>query len=104
MEENNNQNPARLSPAETVEQIKITTEALNRETQKLNSGISGIDQKLRESKMLIDHSLAEIENKISDIRINVSPEDIKKMEAYKDYFGVSRRNGKYSTLRIESIK
>ncbi|SIT08943.1 hypothetical protein SAMN05421796_11324 [Chryseobacterium piscicola] len=30
MEENNNQNPARLSPAETVEQIKITTEALNR--------------------------------------------------------------------------
>ncbi|KNB61901.1 MULTISPECIES: hypothetical protein [Chryseobacterium] len=86
MEENNNQNPARLSPAETVEQIKITTEALNRETQKLNSGISGIDQKLRESKMLIDHSLAEIENKISDIRINVSPEDIKKMEAYKDYF------------------
>jgi hypothetical protein len=86
MEEQNNQNPARLSPTETVEQIKITTEALHRETQKLNSGISGMDEKLKESRELIDHSLKELRESVMDIRVGISPEDMKKLEAYKDYF------------------
>ena len=86
MEEKNNQNPARLSPAETVEQIKITTEALTKETQNLNSGISGMDRKLKETETLISETLKEFRETAINIKVNVSPEDVKKLEAYKDYF------------------
>lgn len=86
MEEKNNSNPVRLSPTETVEQIKITTEALKSETQKLNSGISGMDEKLKESRELIDHSLKELRKSVVDIKVEISPEELKKLESYKDYF------------------
>ena len=88
MEEQNNQNASsgRLNPVELLEQLKITTEALHRESQQLNSGVSGMDEKLKESRNLIDHSLKELKNSVMDIRVNISPEDIRKLEAYKDYF------------------
>ena len=88
MEEQNNQNPSsgRLNPVELLEQLKITTEALHRESKQLNSGVSGMDEKLKESRELIDHSLKELRESVMDIRVNISPEDIRKLEAYKDYF------------------
>lgn len=88
MEEQNNQNPSsgRLNPVELLEQLKITTEALHRESKQLNSGVSGMDEKLKESRELIDHSLKELKESVMDIRVNISPEDIRKLEAYKDYF------------------
>jgi len=86
MEENNNQSPARLSPSELLEQLKITTEALRRESIQLNSSIPGIDKKLKESGELIDHSLKELKRSVMDIRVGISDEDLKKLEAYKDYF------------------
>lgn len=86
MEENNNQSPGRLSPSELLEQLKITTEALRRESQQLNSSIPGIDKKLKESGELIDRSLKELKSSVMDIRVGISAEDLKKLEAYKDYF------------------
>ena len=86
MEENKNQNQGKFDPKAVVEDLKITTAALQQETQKLKSGISGMDAKLKEAGTLIDHSLKELKESVADIRINVSPEDIKKMESYKDYF------------------
>ncbi|MBB6372762.1 hypothetical protein [Chryseobacterium shigense] len=88
MEEQNNQNPSsgRLNPVELLEQLKTTTEALHRESNNLNSGVSGMDKKLKESRELIDHSLKELRESVMDIRVNISPEDIRKLETYKDYF------------------
>jgi len=88
MEENNNKNASsgRLNPVELLEQLKITTETLHRESKQLNSGVSGMDKKLKEAGELIDHSLKELKESVMDIRVNISPEDIRKLEAYKDYF------------------
>ena len=86
MEESKNQNQGKFDPKVVVEDLKITTVALQQETQKLNSGISGMDAKLKEAGTLIDHSLKELKESILDIRVGISPEDMKKLEAYKDYF------------------
>ena len=87
-EQNNNQNASsgRLNPVELLEQLKITTENLHRESTQLNSGVSGMDKKLKESAELIDLSLKELRESVMDIRVNISPEDMKKLESYKDYF------------------
>lgn len=82
MKENKNPNPARLSPTETVEQLKIITEVLNKEIQNLNSGISGIDEKLKVTEKLINQSLKELKESV----MNIYKEDLKKLESYKDYF------------------
>lgn len=87
MEENkNNQNPSKFDPRAVVDDLKHATTALQKETQKLSSGISGIDGKLKESRELIDHSLKELKESVMDIRVGISPEDLKKLESYKDYF------------------
>ncbi|UKB83354.1 hypothetical protein LF887_20435 [Chryseobacterium sp. MEBOG06] len=52
----------------------------------LNSGISGMDKKLNEAGELIDHSLKELRESVMNIRVGISPEDLKKLESYKDYF------------------
>jgi hypothetical protein len=86
MEENNNQNVSKFDPIAVVEDLKQATTALQKETQNLNSSISGIDGKLKESRELIDHSLKEMKESVMDIRVGISPEDLKKLESYKDYF------------------
>jgi hypothetical protein len=87
MEENNsNQNPSKFDPRAVVDDLKQATTALQKETQNLNSGISGIDGKLKESRELIDHSLKELKESVMNIRVGISPEDLKKLESYKDYF------------------
>ncbi|MCY1663853.1 MULTISPECIES: hypothetical protein [unclassified Chryseobacterium] len=85
-ENNNNQNPGKFDPRAVVDDLKQATNALQKETQKLYSGISGIDGKLQESRELIDHSLKELKESVVDIRVGISPEDLKKLESYKDYF------------------
>lgn len=87
-EQGNNQNPSsgRLNPVELLEQLKITTKALSRESQSLNSGITGMDEKLKGTERLIGQSLKELRESVMDIRVGISPEDLKKLEAYKDYF------------------
>lgn len=85
-ENNNNQNPSKFDPRAVVDDLKQATTALQKETQNLNSGISGIDGKLKESRELIDHSLKELRESVMDIRVGISPEDMKKLESYKDYF------------------
>lgn len=87
MEENkNNQNPSKFDPRAVVDDLKQATIALQKETQNLNSGISGMDEKLKQSKDLIDQSLKELKESVIDIRVGISPEDLKKLESYKDYF------------------
>lgn len=86
MEEKSNQNPGKFDPRAVVDDLKQATTALQKETQNLNSGISGIDGKLKESRELIDHSLKELKESVMDIRVGISPEDLKKLESYKDYF------------------
>ena len=83
---NKNAGSSRLNPVELLEQLKTTTEALHRESNNLNSGVSGIDKKLKEAGELIDHSLKELRESVMDIRVGISPEDVKKLESYKDYF------------------
>lgn len=87
-DQNTNQNAGsgRLNPVELLEQLKTTTEALHRESNNLNSGVFNMDEKLRESRELIDHSLKELKESVLDIRVGISPEDLKTLEAYKDYF------------------
>lgn len=87
-DQNTNQNAGsgRLNPVELLEQLKTTTEALHRESNNLNSGVSGMDKKLKEAGELIDHSLKELKESVLDIRVGISQEDMKKLEAYKDYF------------------
>ena len=85
-ENNNNQNPSKFDPIAVVDDLKHATTALQKETQNLNSGISGIDGKLKESRELIDHSLKELKESVMDIRVGISAEDLKKLESYKDYF------------------
>ncbi|MBD3906406.1 hypothetical protein NAL32_20990 [Chryseobacterium sp. Ch-15] len=87
-DQNTNQNAGsgRLNPVELLEQLKTTTEALHRESNNLNSGVSGMDKKLKEAGELIDHSLKELRDSVMDIRVGISPEDLKKLESYKDYF------------------
>ena len=87
-DQNTNQNAGsgRLNPVELLEQLKTTTEALHRESNNLNSGVSGMDKKLKEAGELIDHSLKELRESVMDIRVGISPEDVKKLESYKDYF------------------
>lgn len=86
MEKNKNQNPVRFDPKALVEDLKTTSAALHKETEKLNFGISLVDEKLKETEILIDHSLKEFKDSVVNIQVNVSDEDIKKLEAYKDYF------------------
>lgn len=86
MEEKNNQNPAKFDPKAVVEDLKQSTAALQKETQNLNSGIIGMDEKLRKAEILINKSLKELRESVLDVRVGISPEDLKKLESYKDYF------------------
>lgn len=86
MEEKNNQNVAKFDPKAVVDDLKYTTAALQKETQNLNSGITGIDEKLKKAEILIDKSLKELKESVLDARVGISPEDLKKLESYKDYF------------------
>ncbi|PNW10936.1 hypothetical protein C1637_25020 [Chryseobacterium lactis] len=87
-DQNTNQNAGsgRLNPVELLEQLKMTTESLHRESNNLNSGVSGMDKKLKEAGELIYQSLKELRESVMDIRVGISPEDLKKLESYKDYF------------------
>lgn len=86
MEEKSNQNPGKFDPKAVVEDLKLTTAALQKETQNLNSGITGIDEKLRKAEILIDKSLNNLKESVLDVKVGISPEDLKKLESYKDYF------------------
>jgi len=86
MEENKNQNSSKFDPRAIVEDMKTEGAALKREIQKIQFGISDIDTKLEETETFIDKSLKEFKETIANTRINISDEDIKKLESYKDYF------------------
>lgn len=66
MEEKNNQNVAKFDPKAVVDDLKYTTAALQKETQNLNSGITGIDEKLKKAEILIDKSLKELKESVLD--------------------------------------
>ena len=87
-ENNNNQNtsPVRLSPTELLEQLKITTSALEKQVSKLNSESASMQELSMEISEIFDRKVQEIKKNVSDIEVGISPEDLKKLESYKDYF------------------
>lgn len=69
-----------------MEDLKLTTAALQKETQNLNSGMTRIDEKLRNAEILIDKSLNNLKESVLDVKVGISSEDLNKLESYKDYF------------------
>lgn len=86
MEENKNQNPPKFDPKAIVEELKIVGISIHQKTEILNSRILGIDEKLKKTETLINQNLKEFEDSISNIKINIWEEDLKKLDTYKDYF------------------
>ncbi|MDP9959176.1 hypothetical protein [Chryseobacterium lathyri] len=86
MEENQNFNTAGPDPIELMKKLKIETESLYKEFQSLSSGISIMNEKLKRTENLIEQNLKELKEKVGNIKVEISPEDLKQLETYKDYF------------------
>lgn len=87
-EQNNNQNASspRLNPVELLEQLKITTGRLERQVSQLNSESASMQELAMDVSDIFEGKLQELKKSASDIKIGISPEDVKKLESYKDYF------------------
>lgn len=87
-EQNNNQNASsgRLNPVELLEQLKITTGMLERQVSQLNSESASMQELAMDVSDIFEGKLQELKKSASDIKIGISPEDVKKLESYKDYF------------------
>lgn len=87
-EQNNNQNSGsgRLNPVELLEQLKITTGALEKQISQLNSESASMQELSMEVSDIFDRKVQELKKNVSGIEVGVSPEDLKKLESYKDYF------------------
>ena len=87
-EQNNNQNASspRLNPVELLEQLKITTGMLERQVSQLNSESASMQELAMNVSDIFEGKLQELKKSASDIKIGISPEDVKKLESYKDYF------------------
>ncbi|WP_144283982.1 hypothetical protein [Chryseobacterium echinoideorum] len=87
-EQNKNQNASsgRLNPVELLEQLKITTGMLERQVSQLNSESASMQELAMDVSDIFEGKLQEIKKSASDIKIGISPEDVKKLESYKDYF------------------
>ncbi|KPE49040.1 hypothetical protein SAMN05421866_0060 [Chryseobacterium oranimense] len=87
-EQNNNQNASspRLNPVELLEQLKITTSALEKQISQLNSESASMQELSMEVSDIFDRKVQELKKNVSGIEVGISPEDLKKLESYKDYF------------------
>ncbi|KMQ65060.1 hypothetical protein ACM46_12765 [Chryseobacterium angstadtii] len=86
MEENQNFSTEDPNLMEQMEWLKIKTESLYKEFQNLNSGISIMDKKLKGTEYFIEQNLKELKEKVGNIKVGISPEDLNQLETYKDYF------------------
>ena len=88
MEEQNNQNASsgRLNPVELLEQLKTATSALEKQVSQLNSESASMQELSMEVSDIFDRKVQELKKNVSGIEIGISPEDLKKLESYKDYF------------------
>lgn len=88
MEEKNKQNvpTGNLSPQELVIELKNMTGFLMREIQNLRVENLQTQKNIRDTEHVVKQSLKRLKENISEIRIDVSEADMKKLEAYKDYF------------------
>lgn len=88
MEENkNNQNSGsgRLNAVELLEQLKITTVALEKQVSKLTTESASMQELTMEVSDIFDRKVQEIKKNVSGIEIGISPEDLKKLESYKGF-------------------
>lgn len=87
-EQNNNQNASsgRLNPVELLEQLKITTGALEKQISQLNSESASMQELSMEVSDIFDRKVQELKKNVSGIEVGISPEDLKRLESYKDYF------------------
>lgn len=86
MEENQNFSKEGTNPVELMKELKIETESLYKEFQSLSSGVSIMDEKLKRTEYFIEQNLKELKEKVGNIKVGISPEDLKQLETYKDYF------------------
>ncbi|MBL1220948.1 hypothetical protein JET18_08875 [Chryseobacterium sp. L7] len=86
MEENQNFSTEGLNAVELMEQLKIKTESLYKEFQSLSSGVSIMDEKLKRTEHFVEQNLKELKEKAGTVRVGISPEDLRQLESYKDYF------------------
>lgn len=86
MENQNNQNSEKFEPKKLVEDLKTISAELKKQVEILNTGNYIINNNVENTKKLVDESIDGFKSSIKDINIGISPEDVKKMESYKDYF------------------
>jgi gas vesicle protein len=86
MEENQNFGTEGLNSMELMEQLKIKTESLYKEFQSLSSGVSIMDEKLKRTEYFVEQNLKELKEKVGNVKVGISPEDLRQLETYKDYF------------------
>ncbi|STA63125.1 aldo-keto reductase family protein [Chryseobacterium indoltheticum] len=87
-DQNTNQNPSssRLNAVELLEQLTTTTSALEKQVSQLNSESASMQELSMEVSDIFDRKVQELKKNVSGIEIGISPEDLKKLESYKDYF------------------
>lgn len=87
-DQNTNQNAGsgRLNPVELLEQLKTTSSALEKQISQLNSESASMQELTMEVSDIFDRKVQELKKNVSGIEVGISPEDVRKLESYKDYF------------------
>ncbi|KFF09726.1 hypothetical protein IW15_22520 [Chryseobacterium soli] len=83
---NQNAGSGRLNPVELLEQLKTTSSALEKQISQLNSESASMQELTMEVSDIFDRKVQELKKNISGIEVGISPEDVRKLESYKDYF------------------
>lgn len=85
MEENKTPGSGKFDPNALIEEMKTVALVMHDQSRRLTAGIGEMDKKIQEAQRLIDEKLQEVQEKVSDMRIGISEEDVKKLDSYKDY-------------------
>lgn len=86
MEENKTPGSGKLNPIELLEQIKTASARLENQISQLNTESDSMQRLTVEACKLFDIKVRELKNSVSGLELSISPEDVKKLDSYKDYF------------------
>lgn len=86
MEENKTPGSGKFDPNALITEMKEVAFVMHAQSKSLTAGIGEMDKKIQEAHKIIDEKLHDFQEKVSDIRIGISEEDVKKLDSYKDYF------------------
>jgi hypothetical protein len=75
-----------FNPVEMMNQLKRTSEGLEKHISELKKESASLEELAMDVSDIFEGKLQELKKNASDIKIGISPEDVKKLESYKDYF------------------